>query len=108
MAGIFSYVRRSQCKGLSAPDADSVQPKGLTWTSPTARRRRREQREMPTEPASERKDRGREQTWTRTEGTELVIEFTVVYYGHGRIYTTKTCGLPATSVLHQVRWSVRA
>ena len=47
---------------------------------------------MPTEPASEGKDRGRERTQTRTEGTELVIEFTVVYYGHGRIYTTKTCG----------------
>ena len=30
----------SRCKGLSAADADGVRPKGLTWTSPTARRRR--------------------------------------------------------------------
>ena len=30
---------------------------------------------MPTEPASDGKDRGRERTRTRTEGTELAIEF---------------------------------
>ena len=29
-----------RCKGLSAADADGVRPKGLTWTSPTARGRR--------------------------------------------------------------------
>ena len=68
----------------------------------------RTERVMPTEPASKGKDRGRERTRTQTEGTELTIEFTVIYYGHGRIYTTKTCGLPAMSVLHQVCWSVRA
>ena len=44
---------------------------------------------MPTEPASEGKDRGREWTRTQTEGTELAIELTVVYYGHGRIYTVE-------------------
>ena len=62
-----------------------------------------------TELASKGKRRERKKTdsdWT--ERTELAIGLTVVYYRHGRIYTTKTCGLPATSVLHQVRWSVRA
>ena len=68
----------------------------------------RTERVMPTEPAGEGNDRGRERTRTRTEGTELAIELTVVYYGHGHIYTMKTCGLPAMSVLHQVRWSVHA
>ena len=60
-----------------------------------------------TELASKGKRRERKKTdsdWT--ERTELAIGLTVVYYRHGRIYTTKACGLPAASVLHQVHWSM--
>ena len=98
----------SSCKGLSAADADGVRPKGADLDKSDGAETALRTGVMPTELVSKGKDRGRERTQTQTEGTELAIEFTVVYYGHGHIYTTKTCGLPVTSVLHQVRWSMHA
>ena len=95
---------------------DGVRPKGLTWdkSDSTVIDANGAETALRTESNA---DRAGEQRKGQRERTDSDLDwrnrtrdriFTVVYYGHGCIYTTKTCGLPVTSVLHQVRWSVRA